>query len=54
MEWPAKMSIGACVGVIAQPGPAAGVAITCDGRYMLAAAAGGSVVTMFHVSPPFG
>ena len=50
MEWPAKISLGACVGVVAHPGPAAGVAITHDGRHILTAAAGGSVVTMFHVS----
>ena len=50
MEWPAKMSLGACAGVVAHPGPPAGVAITSDGRFILTAAAGGSVVTMFHVS----
>ena len=49
MEWPAKMSLGACAGVVAHPGPPAGVAITSDGRFILTAAAGGSVVTMFHV-----
>ena len=50
MEWPAKMSIGACAGVVAHPGYAAGAAISSDGRFILTAAAGGSVVTMFHVS----
>lgn len=49
MEWPPRISLASCKGVVAHPGPAAGVAITSDGRFFLTAAAGGSVVNMFHV-----